>query len=84
MPAANPKNELKIPLVFFRPAAPPTNVFECPVVTAPAENPRNVLKLEEESILLPPMLYCVAALNISAVPVPEMLKLLDACSSVLL
>ena len=69
-PAFNPKKELLPPVVFESPAAIPANKFEVP----------GLLSMRK-----PPMLYCVAALTVvadrvpPAVPLPLMLKLLDAC-----
>ena len=74
-PAPLPKKALPIPVVLAVPAPTPAKVFEFGKLTSPV-----TVKTR-----LPPRLYCVVALTVfpesvpPAVPLPLMLKLLDAC-----
>ena len=83
-PAKLPKNELSLAVALALPANAPKKELPAPVVfAAPALNPAKRLAVPgTPNTLCPPMLYCVAALRMFAVPLPLMLKFEVVCGLV--
>src|SRR5437588_8863860 len=89
-PVLVPKNELNVPVLFVTPATKPKKELpDDPASDSPAPTPTKVLLLLLPLTLntrLPLRLNCVVALTRfpdsvpPAVPLPLMLKLLDACA----